>query len=75
MNALINFFTGLVEVIKTVIDFLIGFIEDLVELVVLVGQAALEIPKLFGMLPPPIIAALTIGLSVVVIFKILGREG
>lgn len=60
---------------KTVIDFVISFFQDLVYMVKLVGQTVEDIPQYFNWLPGSLVTLILAILAVVVIYKILGREG
>lgn len=75
MSAIIDFFTGIADLLTGAIDFLIGFIADIVYIVQLTGKAITAIPSFFMWLPSPVVAMLLTIFGVVVIYKILGREG
>lgn len=75
MNAIITFFEGIVDAIVGAIDFLIGFIEDIVYIVKITGEFVLEIPSYLGWLPAPVLAIVVVVFGVVVIYKVMGREG
>lgn len=70
-----DFFLNLGNIITSLIDFVVGIIEDLVSVVVMCGQFVLKIPQLFSWLPPQAVALVVSIFAVVVIYKILGREG
>lgn len=75
MDAIIEFFKGIGTAITSIIDFVIGLFEDLVYMIKLLGQVVLNIPNYFAWLPAEILALIVVLISVVVIYKILGREG
>lgn len=75
MQPLLNWFASVSDTISTLIDYVVGFFNDLVNMVKMLGQAALVIPKLFSMIPAPVVVALAAGLAIAVLYKILGREG
>lgn len=75
MQAIASFFEGVANVIVTVIDFVISFFQDLIYMISLLGQVVLNIPAYFSWLPAEVIALIITLISVVVIYKILGREG
>lgn len=75
MDAIIEFFKGIGTAITSIIDFVIGLFEDLVYMIKLLGQVVLNIPNYFSWLPAEILALIVVLISVVVIYKILGREG
>lgn len=70
-----NFFLGIANVITSLIDFVIGFVEDIVYVVKLVGTFVAKIPSLFSWLPAPAVALIVTVFGVVVIYKVMGREG
>lgn len=75
MDAIIGFFSAIGDFIVGGFDFLLGIIRDLVYIVKLTGKAVGAIPRLFSFLPPAAVALLVTIFGVVVIYKILGREG
>lgn len=75
MDAIIGFFQGIADVLTGAIDFLIGMIEDIVYIVQLTGKAVASIPGYFTWLPAPVVALIVTIFAVVVVYKILGREG
>ena len=58
----------------TVGQFIVDFISDLVYAIGLIGKTVLEIPSYLGWLPSSLMAMLTTIFSIVVIYKILGRD-
>lgn len=70
-----DFFLGVSGVITGLVDFVVGFIEDIVYVVKLCTSFVAKIPKLFSWLPTPVLAIVVVTFSVVVIYKIMGREG
>lgn len=63
------------NIIKTLFDFIIGFIHDLIELVKMVGEAVAKVPSMLGFLPSAILSLLLLLIGVAVMYKVLGREG
>lgn len=74
MQAIINFFTSIFEIIKSVVDFIISFFEDIVYIVKTLGDFIVKAPNLFGFLPPAVLAIFLVGLTIVVIYKVVGRD-
>lgn len=70
-----DFFLGVSGVITSLVDYVIGFIEDIVFVVKLCGAFVAKIPLLFSWLPAEAVALVVIIFGVVVIYKVLGREG
>lgn len=75
MDAIVGFFTGLVDVLGGIVDFVIGLIGDLVYLAQITAKAVASIPSYFSWVPPQVLALLLSIFAVVVLYKILGREG
>ena len=75
MNALISFFKGIGSAIVAVFDFIISFFQDLIYMIQLLGKFLGQIPNYFSWLPSEILAPLLLLFAIVVIYKILGREG
>ena len=75
MRAIIGFFSGLVDVLGGIVDFVIGLIGDLVYLAQITAKAVASIPSYFSWVPPQVLALLLSIFAVVVLYKILGREG
>lgn len=75
MDSLINWFTEFTETLEFLVDYVIGFIEDLVSLVTMLGESVVEIPKVLNFMPSSISAILVSFIAIAVLFKVLGREG
>lgn len=75
LESIKEFFLSFGNILKSLVDFVIGLIEDIVSVVKLVGTFVLKIPDFFSWLPAQVIALIVAAFSVVVIYKILGREG
>lgn len=75
MQAIIDFFETIGTIITTVINFVIGLFEDLIFMIQLLGKFIVNIPSYFSWLPSSFVSVIVVIFSVVVIYKILGREG
>lgn len=75
MDAIVSFFSGVGNAIVSVFDFVISFFSDLIYVIQLLGKVVLSIPNYFSWLPSGISALLITLFAIVVIYKILGREG
>lgn len=71
VSALENFF----DVITNLVDFVFGIFEDLLFMIQLLGKFIVNIPSYFSWLPAPFVSVIVVIFSIVVIYKILGREG
>lgn len=75
LQTLVDFFKSIGNVIMSLVDFVIGIIQDLVYVVKLCNEFILKIPTLFVWLPTGVIALIVVIFGIVVIYKIMGREG
>lgn len=75
LGAIKDFLEGFVNLISSLVDFVITIIQDIVYVVKLCATFVAKIPSLFGWLPVSVTSVLVMIFSVVVIYKILGREG
>lgn len=75
MNAIFDFFTGIGETLIAVLEFIIDFFRDIAYIVKLTGEFVLNIPTYFQWLPAPALALIVTIFGVVVIYKVMGREG
>lgn len=74
MQALLNIFTKLFDIIRTIVHFIVQFFQDLVYIIKTLGQFIIKAPLLFGFLPPAVLAIFLVGISVIVIYKVVGRD-
>lgn len=70
-----DFFLNMGNVIMSLVDFVIGIVEDLVYVVSMCTQFVIKIPLFFAWLPTGVVALVVTIFGIVVIYKILGREG
>lgn len=75
MQAIIDMFRGLVELLNSVVDFVVKLFTDLVSVVRLLAQTVAALPRMLGFLPSTILSVILATFTVVVIYKVLGREG
>ena len=75
MGAIIDFIKGIANFVVSLVQFVIDFIGDIVYMISLTAQFAVNIPTYFAWLPDVIVSIIVTIFSIVVIYKILGREG
>lgn len=75
MQAIVDFFTGLFDIVVSLVEFVISFIGDIVYVIELTGVFVSNIPSYFAWMPSVYVTIIVSIFSVVVIYKILGREG
>lgn len=75
MGALTDFLLGIGEGLLAVVTFVIDFFKDIAYLVKLTGEFVLQIPNYLSWLPAEVLALLVTVFTIVVLYKVLGREG
>ena len=70
-----DFFVSFANIITSLVDFVVGLIQDIVYIVKLCATFVAKIPSLFGWLPSAVVTIIVMIFAVVVIYKVLGREG
>lgn len=64
-----------INLMMSLFDFVIGWIEDVVFIVKMTASFVAKIPTLFSWLPSEAVVLIVWIFGVVVIYKVLGREG
>ena len=75
MQAVIDFFVGITDVVTSLIDFVVSFVQDIVYVIQLTGAFVLKIPLIFSFMPSEVLGVIVLMFGVVVVYKVLGREG
>ena len=75
MAALFDLLTGFIDLCTFIVDFVISTIRDLIYMVGLLGDITTNLPTYLGWLPSQILTHFLLIISIVVIYKIIGREG
>lgn len=70
-----DFLEGLWTLVSSVYDFVVGFFEDVVYIIQLTAAFVAKIPDYFSWLPPEALVLVVSIFAIVVIYKVLGREG
>lgn len=70
-----EFIMSIGDAIMTAWDFVIDFFSDIAYITKLVLKFFGNIPTYLSFLPAPLLSIIVVGFSVVVIYKITGREG
>ena len=74
LDSIFNAVGKIIEFLNTLWDFVITFLKDTFGMIKLVGESVASIPDYLSFLPGPIVSVFISIFSVVVIYKILGRE-
>lgn len=75
MDVIISFFRTIADYVVFLVEFVIGTITDLVYMTQLMGEIIIFLPDYLGWLPSAIVTFVMLIISIVVIYKIIGREG
>lgn len=75
MQALLDWFVSFSVTISSLIDYLIGMIQDLVKMIWMLAMSAVELPLILSFLPGPIVTLCATFLTAAILYKVLGREG
>ena len=75
MRSLIKLLKNIGKIITTIVSFVISFFKDLVYVIELSGKFLAQLTSYFSWLTTELITILLVIFSIVVIYKILGREG
>ncbi len=75
MDAVISFLISFANLISNLVQFLINLVKDLIYVVGLLAKMVVQIPNMIGWLPSACISLVLTLFSIVVIYKVLGREG
>lgn len=75
MSAIIDFIKGIGNAINGLVSFIVGLFDDLIYVIGLTGKFLASIPSYFAFLPAHLLSVLVIIFGIVVVYKILGREG
>lgn len=72
---MVSFLEQIWSIITALIDFVISLVQDLVYLVQLLAVFLSNSDALFSWLPTTIVSLTVVTLGLVVVYKVLGREG
>lgn len=75
MQSILDFLKGIGDLIAGAIQFVIDFFADVVYVIQLTAKFFAQIPEYFSWLPAEILIVLILIFTVVVLYKVLGREG
>ncbi len=70
-----NLLQNIVTFFSSVWDFILNLINEIVFLVQSLAKVVVTIPSYFTWLPSGVLATLLVIIAVVVIYKVMGREG
>lgn len=74
MQSIISGIQSILNFFETIWDFIVKFIEDIIYVIKTLGQILINIRGYFNWLPSVVYSLLFVGLSVVVIYKVINRD-
>lgn len=75
LSTLKEYIVGIGELFVSIYEFVLDFFADVVYVIKLTANFVASIPSYFSWLPAPVLALVVSIFAVVVIYKVLGREG
>ena len=75
MFAIFDFIGSLIDLIVNLVDFVITIFTDLLMVIDMLTDALPSIPTWLDWLPAGFVASLVAVFSIVIVYKIIGREG
>lgn len=75
MQTLISFFSSIGDAIVTVFDFIIAFFRDFMQFLQLLVKMPEILANVLSWIPGELFVSLAILFGVVILYKVLGREG
>lgn len=75
MAGLFDFIAGIGTAISALFNFVVSLIQDIVYMVQLTGKFVAQLPQFFTWLPDAVQILIGITFSIVVVYKVIGREG
>ena len=70
-----NLLENIVNFFQTLWDFIINIFNEIVYIIQLLANVVTNIPNYFTWLPAPVLTLIILAISIVVIYKVMGREG
>lgn len=75
MESIKEYLISIGEFFTSIYEFVISFFSDVVYLIKLTGAFVAKIPDYFAWLPDQVLVIIVMTFTVVVLYKVLGREG
>lgn len=75
MQGILNWLAGLGNLILSLVNFVFGMIADLLYVISLLANLVIRLPDILGWIPSACLTLVVTTFSIVVIYKVLGREG
>lgn len=70
---MLDMFSALVDALTTASQFIVSFFSGIVSVFALVGQSFVFMAAAWAYLPAPLLVFATAGISIVIVFQLIGR--
>lgn len=75
MSKIVSILQSIGNFFASVVDFVVQLLTDLVNVIILIGETVVKLPEYFNaFLPSEVVALLVAAFTVIVIYKVLGRD-
>lgn len=74
MSGIIQFFTGIAEIISAIVNFIVTIFKDFVYVIKLLFNTTRNIHLYFNWLPSTIATLIVTAIAIAIIYKVLGRD-
>lgn len=75
LDVIMQYINGFFNILDSLVSLLLELLTNLVCMVSMLARVSASIPDYFTWLPENIVALISVGITVVVLYKVLGREG
>lgn len=74
MSGIIQFFTGIADIISAIVNFIVTIFKDFVYVIKLLFNTTRNIQIYFNWLPSTIATLIVTAIAIAIIYKVLGRD-
>lgn len=74
MSGIIQFFTGIADIISAIVNFIVTIFKDFVYVIKLLFSTTRNIQIYFNWLPSTIATLIVTAIAIAIIYKVLGRD-
>lgn len=72
---MLSFLQTIADFFVAIFELVMSLVRDIIQMVKMLGDFVVKIPDYFSWLPPAVVGLIVTIFGIVVIYKILGREG
>lgn len=74
LSGIVDGIKEILSFFRTLFDFVVKFFGDLVYMIKLMGDTITKLPEYFAWLPSAALSMFTIMLTIIIVYKVLGRD-